>query len=74
MKKIKNIKSSKEKSQVTYKSKPIRIIANLSTENLKAKEIQSSCHTDPKRTQMPAHAATPNKTYSYQSWINQDIP
>ena len=39
MHKTKNIKSSKQKGQVTCKGKPVRIIPDLSTETMKAKRF-----------------------------------
>jgi hypothetical protein len=45
------LKAIKEKGQVTYKGRPIRITPDFSPETMKARRSHR-CHTDPKRTQM----------------------
>jgi hypothetical protein len=64
------LKAVREKGQVTYKGRPIRITPDFCPENMKARR----CHTDPKRAQMPAQATIPSKTLNYHRWRNQDIP
>ena len=60
------LKTVREKSQVTYKSRPIRITPDF----LKSQKILGTCHADAKRTQMPAQATMSNKTLSYCRWRN----
>jgi hypothetical protein len=40
----------------------------------KSHKILGRYHTDPKRTQMLAHATISSKTLDYHRWRNQDIP
>ena len=47
------LKTVREKGQVTYKSRPIRITPDFSLETMKARR---HCWTDTQRTQMPAQA------------------
>jgi zona occludens toxin (predicted ATPase) len=49
------LKAVREKSQVTYKSRPIRII-RLLTRDYENQKILGTCHTDPKRAQMAVKA------------------
>ena len=64
------LKAVREKGQVTYKGRPIRITPDFCPENMEARR----CHTDPKRAQMPAQATIPSKTLNYHRWRNQSIP
>jgi hypothetical protein len=68
------LKAIWEKGQVTYKGRPISITPDFSPETIKEKKILGRCHTDPKRTQMPAQATIPSKTLNYRRWGNQGIP
>jgi hypothetical protein len=63
------LKVVREKGQVTYKSRSIRI-----TPDFESQKILSRCHKDPKRTQMPAQATIPSKILNYHRQIKQDIP
>jgi hypothetical protein len=65
----KNIKAVRGKGQVTYKGRLIRIMPDFLPETMEARR----CHTEPKRTQMPAQATIPSKTLNYHTWRNQDI-
>ena len=69
------LKIVREKGQVTYKGRPIRITSDFSPETVKAwtDVILDRCHTDSKRTQMPAQATIPNKTLNYHRWRNLGI-
>jgi hypothetical protein len=40
----------------------------------KSQKILGRCHTDPKRTKMPAQATIPSKAHNKYRWKNQDIP
>jgi hypothetical protein len=53
------LKAVREKGQVTYKGRPIRITPDFSPED------PGRCDTDPNRTQMPAQATIPSKTLDY---------
>ena len=67
------VKSVREKGQVTYKDRPIRITPDYSPETMKA-NILDRCHTDPKRTQISAQATIPSKTLNYHRWRSQSVP
>jgi hypothetical protein len=62
-----------EKGQVKYKGRPIRIIPDFSTDS-KSQKILGRCHTDSKRTKIPAQDTIPSKTLNYHRWRNQGIP
>jgi hypothetical protein len=58
----KNIKR-REKGQVTYKGRPIRITPDFYSETMKGRRSWTDViHTYCKRTQMPAQAIIPSKT------------
>ena len=63
-----------EKEQVTYKGRPVRIIADFSTEELKAKRAWLRSHADSKRTQIPTQATEHRKTINLYRWRNQNYP
>jgi hypothetical protein len=67
------LKAVREKGQVTYKGRSIRITPDFSPETMKAR-ISGRCHTDPKRTQILAQVTIPSKTLNYHRWRNHDIP
>jgi hypothetical protein len=54
------LKTVREKCQVTYKGRPIRITPEFSPETLKDRRSRAR-HTNPKRTQIPAQATVPRK-------------
>jgi hypothetical protein len=55
------LKAVREKGQVTYKGRPIRILIR-DYESYKNLDI---CYTDPKRKQMPAQATILSKTFFF---------
>ena len=59
-------KAVKEKDQVTYKGRPIRIYTRLLTRDYESQKILDRCYTDPKRTQMPAQDTILSQTFNYQ--------
>jgi hypothetical protein len=65
------LKAVRGKGQVTYKDQNY---TRLLTRDYESQKILSRCHTDPKRTQMPAQATIPDKTLNYHRWRNQGIP
>ena len=67
------LKALREKGQVTYKGKPIRITPDFS-QRLWKPEGPGRCYTDTKRTQMPAQATISSQTFNYLRWRNQSIP
>ena len=67
------LKAVREKDQVTYKGRPIRITPDL-TRDYESQKILDRCYTDTKRTQMPAQAILPGQTFNYHRWRNQSIP
>jgi zona occludens toxin (predicted ATPase) len=64
------LKTIREKGQVTYKGRPIRITPEFSPETMKARRTWE----DVMQTQMPAQATIPSKTLNYHRQRNQDIP
>jgi hypothetical protein len=48
------LKAVREKGQVTYKGRSIRITTDFLPDTMKTRKILGRCHIDPKRTQMPA--------------------
>jgi hypothetical protein len=63
------LKAAKEKGQVTYRGRPIRITPDFSTETMKAKRAWSEVM----QTQLPAQATIPSKTLNQHRWKNQNI-
>ena len=59
-----NIKSSKGKGSRQIYQNYNRLLIRDS----KSQKILHRCHTDPKRTQMPAQATIPSKTLNYHRW------
>ena len=68
------LKAVREKGQVTYKGRPIRITPDFFTKDYESQKIMDRCYTDTKRTQMPAQATIPGQTLNYHRWRNQSIP
>jgi hypothetical protein len=64
-----NKKVVREKCQVKYKGRPIRITPDFSPEIMKA----GRSWADAIQT-LRDHKATPSKTLNYHRWRNQDIP
>jgi hypothetical protein len=67
------LKAVREKGQVTYKGRPIRITPDFSRDYESQKSLDR-CSTDSKRTQIPDQGATPSQTLNYHRWRNQSIP
>jgi hypothetical protein len=67
------LKAVREKCQVTYKGRPIRITPDFSPECESQKILGRYC-IDTKRTQMPAQATIPSRTLNYHRWRNKDVP
>jgi hypothetical protein len=68
------LKAVREKVQVTYKGRPIRITPDFSTETMKASRAWSEVLQTLQRTQMPAQATIPSKPLNQHRWRNQNIP
>ena len=68
------LKAVREKDQVTYKGRPVRITPDFSPRDYENQKILDRCYTDTKRTQMPAQATIPSRTLNYHRWRNQSIP
>ena len=67
------LKAGREKGQVTYKGRPIRITPDFSPETYESQKVLDRCYTDTKRTQMPAQAIIHSQTLDYHRWRNQII-
>uniref|UniRef100_A0A8C6H9E7 L1 transposable element RRM domain-containing protein n=1 Tax=Mus spicilegus TaxID=10103 RepID=A0A8C6H9E7_MUSSI len=72
LKKDRILKAVKEKGQVTYKGRPIRITPDFSPETMKGR--RSWTNTDTKKTQMPTQDIIPSKTLNYHRGRRQSIP
>lgn len=72
----KNIKNCKEKDQVNYKGRPIRIAPDLSVETLKySQELLYRYSINSKRPQMPAQTVEPSKIFNHnRQRKKKDIP
>ena len=68
------LKAIRQKDQVTYKGRPIRITSDISPETYESQKSLDRCYTDTKRTQIPAQATIPSQTLNYHRWRNQRIP
>jgi hypothetical protein len=68
------LKAVREKGQVTYKGRPIRITPDFSSRDYESQKILGRCYTDPQRTQMPPQATIPSTTLNYHRWSNEGIP
>ena len=55
------LKAVREKDQVTYKGRPIRITPDFSPETMKARRSWTDVMQTPKRTQMPAQVTIPQQ-------------
>ena len=64
------LKAVREKGQVTYKGRPIRIF----TRDYESQKSLDRCYTDTKRTQTAAQATIPSQTLNYHRGRNQSIP
>ena len=67
------LKAVREKGQITYKGRPIRITPDFSPD-YESQKILDRCYTDTKRTQMPAQDTITSQTFNYHRWRNQSIP
>jgi hypothetical protein len=67
------LKTVREKGQVTYKGRPIRITPDFSPDS-ESQKILGRHHINPKKPQMPAQATIPSKILNYHRWRNQRIP
>ena len=63
------LKAVREKFQVTYKGRPIRIIPNFSQETMKARRFWTDVIQTPRE-----HKCSPRQTLNYHIWRNQSIP
>jgi hypothetical protein len=68
------LKAIREKGQLTFIGRSIRITPDFSPRNYESQKILGRYHTDPKRTQMPVQGTIPSKTLNYHRWRNQSIP
>jgi hypothetical protein len=71
--KDKILKAAREKGQVTYKGRPIRITPDFSPETMKVRRSWTAV-TQTLRTQMPAQATILSQTLNYHKRSNQSIP
>jgi hypothetical protein len=65
------LKAVREKGQLTYKGKPIRIAPDFSPETMKARRAWTDVI---QRTQMPAQATIHSQSFNYLRWRNKSIP
>jgi hypothetical protein len=74
MHKTKNVKNSKGKRSSNMLRQTYQNYTRLLNRDYEIQKILGKCHTDPKRTQMPAQATIPSKTFNYHRWKKQVIP
>jgi hypothetical protein len=74
IKQRKNVKSSKGKRSNNVERQNYQNYTRLLTRDNESQKILGKCHTNPKRTQMPAQATIPSKTLNNHRWRNQGIP
>ena len=55
------LKALRGKGQIRYQGRPIRITPDISPSDYESQKILDRCHTEPKRTQMPAQATIPQQ-------------
>jgi hypothetical protein len=70
------LKAVREKRQVTYEGRPIRITQDFSQKTMKVRRswangIQTLREHQPK---MPTETTVSSKTLNYHKWRHQDIP
>ena len=68
------LKAAREKCQITYKGRPIRIMPDFSTETMKARRAWADVIQTLREKQMPTQSTIPSKTLNYHRCRNQDIP
>jgi hypothetical protein len=68
------LKAVREKGQVTYKGRHIRITPNFSPETMKARRSWTDVIQTSKRTQMPVDTTIPSKILNHHRQRKQDIP
>ena len=68
------LKAIREKGQVTYKVRPIRITPDFSPETMKARRSWADVIQTLREHKMPAQATIPSQTLNYHRWRNQSIP
>jgi hypothetical protein len=68
------LKAIREKGQVTYKGRSIRITPDFSPETIKKKRILDRCYINTKGIKMPAQNTISSKTLNYNICRIQDIP
>ena len=68
------LKAVREKGQVTYKGRPIRITPDFSPETMKARRCWTEVIHTLRQHKCPAQATVPSKTLNYHRWRNQSIP
>jgi hypothetical protein len=71
--KNRTLKAVREKGQLTYKGRSIKITPDFSPQTMKARRSWTDV-IQTRRTQMPDLATLQSKTLSYHRWRNQDIP
>jgi hypothetical protein len=68
------LKAAREKGQVTYKDRPIRILPVFSPEVMKARESWTEVIQILRDHKCQFRLLYTSKTLSYHRWRNQDIP
>ena len=64
----------REKGQLTYKSRPIRITPDFSTETLKTRKSWADVIETLREQKVPAQDTIPSKNLNYHRWKKQGIP
>ena len=66
------LRAGKEKGQVTYKGRPIRITPNFSMET-ESQKVLDRCSKDNKKPQMPAQTTITTKVFNHHTQRKEDI-
>ena len=67
------LKAAKEKGQIIYKGRPIRITPDFSLKTMKSQKVMVKCDIDIERPWMPAQTTIPRKTFNQHRRTKQDI-
>jgi hypothetical protein len=72
--KDKILKAAREKGQVTFKGRTIRITSDFSTETMKARRSWTDVIQTLREHKFPGQVTIPTQTFNYHRWRNQNIP
>ena len=65
------LRTAKEKGQVTYKGKSIRITPDFSMKTMNLRKVSDRCATDTKRPWVQAQTTVPSKAFFPHPWMEK---